>query len=774
MIQVPVRYLRTILLVAPTLLAQETPHDFATSVKPLLTKSCSPCHNDRNASGSVNILPFTNPASVGEYREDWERIVRKLKTGEMPPKGFPRPAQAQVDGLLSYLNLEWEKADAKIKPDPGRVTARRLNRTEYTNTIRDLLGVDFRADRDFPTDDSGHGFDNIGDVLSISPLLMEKYLNAAERISARALGLEPLPKKPLEFTYVSREKTIRRVAPSLIEAEHRVDWDAEYEIEIGLPGERAKGEPVLLGFWMDGKLIHTQLIETKPSGLVYFNPYSNETFRLALPAGEHRFRAGFIDDAFVKTLPAADLYSNKKNKYLDMIKFVGPFAAKSEPASRKALLTCDPSTGMACVEKILAPLVRRTWRRPATPAEIKSLARFVSMAKADGQTYEQGLQVAMAAMLVSPHFLFRVERDLHPNDPTQTHPISNFELASRLSYFLWSSMPDEELLKLAEQGKLRDAATVDAQVKRMLNDPKSAALAANFAGQWLETRNLNSVKPDPKKFPEWGPELRDAMAEETRLFFEAVLRENLPISTFLDAKFSFLNETLAKHYKIDGVTGPDFRRVDLTGTQRGGVLTQASVLTVSSYPSRTSPVIRGKYILQNIFGAAPPPPPPDVPTLDEDAVGSAGSLRQQLEKHRSNAMCASCHNRMDTLGFALENYDGTGKWRDLDGKFTIEPAGTLPNGKSFQNPAELRSLLTQDLSEFTHNLTEKMMIYALGRGLERYDRRTLESITNKMAADGYHFQTLIFEVVRSLPFQTRRAEYSKAPVAKTTKEIAQK
>ncbi len=764
----------SIALLAWTACAQDS---FSTSVKPLLTKSCSPCHNDRNASGSVNILPFTEAASVSEFRQDWERVVQKIKSGEMPPKGFPRPAQAQVDGLLAYINGEWDKADAKIKPDPGRVTARRLNRSEYTNTIRDLLMVDFRADKDFPTDDSGHGFDNIGDVLTISPLLMEKYLNAAERISARALGLDPLPKKPVEFEYHNKDKKIRRVAPSMVEAIHRVEWDAEYQIEIGLPGERANGKPVPLGFWMDGKLIHTQMIETKPSGLVYFNPYSAETFRLALPAGEHRFRAGFIDDEFVKKIEPKDLYNSKQNKYLDMIKFVGPYASTTVSESRKALLTCDPNSGMACVEKIIGSLGRRAWRRPLTPAEVKALARFVTMARGEGQTNEQGLQVAMTAMLVSPHFLFRVERDLYPNDPKQTHPISQFELASRVSYFLWSSMPDEELLKLAEMGKLRDSATLDAQVKRMLNDPKSAALAANFAGQWLETRNLYSVKPDPKKFPEWNPDLRDAMAEETRLFFEAVLRENLSVTTFLDAKFTFLNETLAKHYKIEGVQGPDFRRVELTGNQRGGVLTQASVLTVSSYPTRTSPVIRGKYLLQNVFGAPPPPPPPDIPTLDEDAVGNAGSLRQQLEKHRSNAMCASCHNRMDTLGFALENYDGTGKWRDLDGKFAIEPAGTLPNGKSFQNPAELRALLTQDLGEFNHTLTEKMLIYALGRGLERYDRRTIEGIATRLAEQGNRFQTLIYETVRSLPFQTKRAEYKKVPVSeatRTTKEIAQK
>jgi hypothetical protein len=359
-------------------------------------------------------------------------------------------------------------------------------------------------------------------------------------------------------------------------------------------------------------------------------------------------------------------------------------------------------------------------------------------------------------MLVSPHFLFRIERD--PVEAGKTQKISDFELASRLSYFLWSSMPDDELLGLAEAGRLRAPGVLDAQVKRMLADKRAAALSDNFAGQWLETRNLDSVKPDPQKFPAWGPELRDAMKTETRMFFEAMLRENRPLSEFLDARFTFLNEALAKHYGIDGVTGPDFRRVELATEQRGGILSHASVLTVSSYPTRTSPVIRGKYLLQNILGTPPPPPPPDVPALDEEKVGNSGSLRQQLEKHRTNAVCASCHNRMDVLGFGLENYDAIGKWRTMDGKFPIDVSGTFPNGKSFSTPAEMRTLLKEDLPEFARCLTEKMLVYSLGRGLQRFDRRTVQDITRKLEQSEYRFQVLIHEIVNSLPFQARRGE----------------
>jgi hypothetical protein len=334
-----------------------------------------------------------------------------------------------------------------------------------------------------------------------------------------------------------------------------------------------------------------------------------------------------------------------------------------------------------------------------------------------------------------------------------------------LSYFLWSGMPDDELLGLAESRKLRAPGVLDAQVKRMLADPRSAALADNFAGQWLETRNLDSVKPDPQKFPDWGPELKDAMKTETRMFFESVLREDRPLSEFLDARYTFLNERLAKHYGIDGVTGPDFRRVELTTNQRGGILSQASVLTVSSYPTRTSPVIRGKYVLQNILGAPPPPPPPDVPLLDEEAVGTTGSMRQQLEKHRANATCASCHSRMDVLGFGLENYDAIGKWRTMDGKFPVDASGTLPGGKSFGNPEELRVLLKADLSEFSRCLIEKILTYALGRGLERYDNRTVDRLNRDLAASGYGLQKLIHEVVESLPFQSRRGEAAPKEVA---------
>jgi hypothetical protein len=746
--------------------------DFEKTVQPMLQRTCAPCHNDRLASGGLNLRPYAAAGSLESERDGWERIVQKIRSGEMPPKGVPRPPAPQVDALLAFIHTEFERADKLVKPDPGRVTARRLNRAEYANTIRDLLAVEFRADKEFPVDDSGNGFDNIADVLTISPVLMEKYLAAAERIAARAIGADPLP-KPVEAEYHAKHRTIRRPDISTIEATHRIDFDAEYTIRIGLPGERsANAKPVEFGFWMDGKLLASRMVETKPSGLVYFDPYSEEQLRLFLPAGDHVFHAGFLNDEFVKGFTAKEAYNRKTNKFLDSMTFVGPFPAQVERESRKRILVCDPNSGAACVERILAALARRAYRRPVAKTEVAALVKIAGLGRAEGLSTEQGLQLALQAMLVSPHFLFRIERDQTPAG--QVRPVSELELASRLSYFLWSSMPDDELLGLAEAGKLRAPGVLNAQIKRMLADPRSAALGDNFAGQWLETRNLDSVKPDPQKFPEWGPELREAMRTETRLFFDAMLRENRPLGEFLDARFTFLNERLARHYGISGVAGNEFRRVELTTPERGGILSHASVLTVSSYPTRTSPVIRGKYVLQNILGAPPPPPPPDVPALDEAAVGSAGSLRQQLEKHRADPVCASCHDRMDVLGYGLENYDATGKWRTEDGKFPIEVGGTLPSGKSFSTPAQMRVLLRAELPDFARCVTEKMLTYALGRGVERYDRRTVNEITRKLAAGGYPLQSLIYEIAGSLPFQLRRGEVSSSTPPARTKEVAQR
>ena len=733
---------------------------FDTAVRPVLTSTCAQCHNGRLQSGGLNVEELASSESLVRSREVWEKMLRRLRAGDMPPTGTPRPAPAQLDAMTAYIERAFDRADASTPQDPGRVTARRLNRNEYTNTIRDLLGVRFRAERYFPADDSGDGFDNIGDVLTVSPLLTERYLAAAERIARWAISTE-IPPKPIEADYRLRDRKVRRVDRSTIEAEHRVEFAGTYTVRIGLPGERprANGQdaaPVTLGFWMNGDLIASKTVETKPSGLVYFDPYSEEELRVSLPEGDHVFRVGFVDDPFVSTLSNADAYDRKKNKFLDSIVFVGPFAPDGEKASRKKILSCDPSSGRRCVERIVSGLATRAYRRPATARELDALMRFVDLGSR-GRSAEHGIQLAIQAMLISPNFLFRIERDSNPRDPRAVHTLTPYELASRISYFLWSSMPDDELMTLAASGRLADRKVLDGQVNRMLADPRATAFAENFAGQWLETRNLDVVKPDPDAFREWDAELRDAMKRETTMFFEYVLRENRPVSDFLTADYTFLNARLATHYGVAGVTGPEMRRVQLQTDRRGGVLSQGAVLTVSSYPTRTSPVIRGKYVLQNILGTPPEPPPGDIPPLEE-AAAAGGSARQQLERHRSNPACATCHRNMDPLGFGLENYDAIGRWRDRDGTFPVDATGMMPDGQTFSTPGEMRALLAARVPQFSRTLIEKTMTYALGRGLKPFDRRAVDSVQRTVAADSYRFQTLVREVVHSVPFTSRRGE----------------
>jgi mono/diheme cytochrome c family protein len=746
---------------APLLHSSEAPPPpdpaaFRKATHALFEQTCSACHNAKDADGGFDVSRYESVETLRTDPERWQSILAKLRAGEMPPAGVEVP-RAQIDGLIRFLDRELARADASARPDPGRVTLRRLNRAEYTNTIRDLLGVEFRADENFPVDDSGDGFDNIGDVLSVSPLLMEKYLSAAEHIAERAIASGPLP-SPIKVEYSIKLQNLQRLNPSSVQLAHRIDYDADYDLLIGFTGQRPENaKAVRLGIWVDGKLLPTLRVETKPSGLVYFDPYSEQRVRLSLTEGDHTLRVGFLDDDFIETLPAEDLYRPKANKFISNVSFVGPFPSPHEKPSRKRLLSCDPNED-GCVRRVLSRLAQRAYRRAVSGAEVNELMKFVALARTDGKSAEQGLTLALQAMLVSPHFLFHVERGGFPADAGRVHRVTDVELASRLSYFLWSSMPDDELLGAALHGQLGAPAGLDRQVQRMLRDPKASALAENFAGQWLEIRNLDSIKPDPDKFPAWNPELRDAFRRETQLFFEWILQNNRPIGDFIDARYTFLNESLAGYYGIAGVRGPEFRRVALTTPERGGVLSQASVLAVSSYPTRTSVVLRGKYVLQNILGSPPPPPPPDVPALDERAVGTSASLRQQMEAHRNNPVCASCHARMDPLGFGLESYDAIGHWRSEEAGQPVDASGVLPSGETFHSPAELRRILERRLPDFARCLTEKLLTYALGRGLQTYDKPAVREIASRLAASGYGFQALVYGVVHSLPFRERHEE----------------
>ncbi len=591
---------------------------FADNVAPLLNKYCFKCHGGDKPRGNLALDKFKTEAEFLANASVADRVAQFVRGKEMPPGNRPQPSKQEVAQLLHWIDTNLGSAGCKGKNDPGTVTLRRLNRNEYNNTIRDLVGVHFQPADDFPADDVGYGFDNIGDVLSLPPLLMEKYLAAAEKITAEALKNPELKKRI------------------------------------------------------------------------------------------------FIAKPDVKT------------------------------------------TEEQAAKKIIELFARQAFRRTVVPAEVDRLVTFVTLAKANGDSFEQGIELSLQAILTSPHFLFRVERSRRPNNAEIALPISEFELATRLSYFLWSSMPDSELFREARQGTLRK--NLESQVKRMLKSPKAQGLVENFGGQWLNLRNLKTVQPDPGRFPQFDDKLRLAMQKETELFFAAIVQEDRNILDFLDADFTFVNEPLAKLYGIPGIKGDEFQHVKLTGTARGGVLTQASVLTITSNPTRTSPVKRGKWILENILGTPPPPPPPDVPDLAEGGAELSGSVRQRMEQHRANPNCAICHQRMDPLGFGFENFDAIGAWREKDGSFPIDPSGQLPGGESFRGPAELRQILKTRQQEFCRCLTEKMVTYAVGRGIQEADRCSIDQIVEAVAKDGNRFQTLIMQVVKSDPFQKRRGQ----------------
>ena len=733
------------------------PPSFESTVAPYLKKNCVMCHNARKSEGSVNLLQFQTAADTTPKREIWETVVRKIETGEMPPAPLPKPPIAQSKLVTHWVDHHFEAIDRKAKPDPGRVTARRLNRMEYNNTIRDLIGIDFKPAEDFPADDSGYGFDNIGDVLSLSPVLMEKYLNAAEQVSRKSINTEPLPKSAKIAFGAGRMKNRRA---HFLEITHNFPAAGFYELQATVTGTKAGGPEwkTNLSFKLDAE--PTTEIETT---MGTDRPRSSSHRVLVPVPGVHKVRVAF--DAALIPNSADEVNDKSINQFtmlMDRLEIRGPFEPfRLIPESQKRLIPCTPSEE-ACERKVLSSLARRAWRRPLAPTEIDLLLRVSKRARAAGDTAEQGIQAAMQAILVSPNFLFRTEKGHHKLDADGLESLTDLELASRLSYFLWSSMPDDVLLNVAEKNLLRRPGVLEAQVRRMLADPKADALADGFAGQWLEFRNLDIVRPDPERFPSWNAQLKNAMQEEARHFFLDLVRNNQSILNMIDARYTFLNETLAKHYSIAGVIGPEFRKVVLTDGKRGGILSMASVLTVSSYATRTSPVLRGKWVLENVLNAPPPPPPPDVQLLDEKSVGTKMSMREQLKLHRSNATCASCHARMDVLGFGLENYDAIGAWRNKDGNFDLDSSGTFPSGESFTGPEQLKRILAANPKPFADCFAEKLLTFALGRGVERSDRRNIAAIVKAASLQQFKLQTFIVEIVKSAPFQKRRPEAPKS------------
>jgi hypothetical protein len=740
---------------------------FDRTVRPFLAGHCTGCHNNKLKTGDVS-FEFSDSASASSDTALWDEVRLKLRDGQMPPAGLPRPADAEVQPVLRWIEQELDRRAAGGVMDPGRVTARRLNRAEYNQTIHDLFGIPIRPADDFPADDSGYGFDNIGDVLSVPPLLMESYLKAAEQVAAAVVPLGAPMKPSLARHLADNLEQSRRVEyddpvgypypPGAFEAKHVFPVDAEYDLVLRVKDRRKDKSPLVpLNFYFDGKQIGKYQVQD--------GEYQQGTFvvRQVVTAGEHTLYGEFPKEyvnkeAWDEKQYGKALFKEERRIYVDQFEVQGPFQYDPrKTAEWQRIFVCQEHTD-DCARRILQIQARRAFRRPADPAEIERLMRLVSLAKQQGDSFEAGIQLALKAILVSPNFLFRIERD---PTPSQIHRISDLELATRLSYFLWSSTPDEELLDLGEQGRLHDPPTLEAQVHRMLMDPRSDALEKNFAGQWLQLRNLDKVHPDPDLFPQFNDYLRQSMVAETEAYFTYVMRENRSIIEFLDSNYTFLNSRLARHYGIAGVEGRNLRRVELQSNERGGILTQAAVLTVSSYPTRTSPVLRGLWVLENLLGAPPPPPPAGVPPLDEKKIGLDLPLRKQLEQHRADPSCAVCHLRMDAIGFGLENYSPVGTWRTQDGKFPVDSSGTLPGGKTFQGPGDLKRILAGDKDAFTRTLSAKMLTYALGRGLERSDSPAVQLIARNVAAEGYRFTALITGIVRSAPFQMRRGEGAK-------------
>ena len=743
----------------------------------LVQKYCITCHNDRLKTGGLS-LQSLDPGDAPAHAEVWEKVMRKLRSGEMPPAAVrSRPDPQAAGELVRYLETTIDQA-AAAHPNPGRAPAHRLNRAEYSNAIRDLLAVDIRPGDWLPVDDSGYGFDNIADVLSTSPALLERYMYAARKVSRLAVG--DLTIKPAEEIYAARRDPNKGTRNEQLNEDlpfdsragmtvaHYFPLDAEYVFKVRFAGVQAGGE--------EQEIDPYQLRVAVKAGLHAVgvtSPRENLKAERESPAapGGGGGRGGTVDipSPVDLRLDGARLRRfDVRAPTPDVTTLVigGPYnaTARGDTPSRRAIFVCQPERPAqepACARTILTTLARRAFRRPVHADDIDPLYAFYERARAhrgeaESVDFEGGIEAALEAMLVSPEFLFRIERDPAGARAGDAYRLSDLELASRLSFFLWSTIPDAELLDLAERDRLHDPATLERQVRRMLDDPRADALVGNFVGQWLQLRNVDTVKPDPVIFP-FDEALRRSFLTETTLFVSSIFREDRSLLDLLSADYTFVNQRLAEHYGIEGVYGSQFRRVTVADVNRRGLLGQGSTLTVTSYPNRTSVVQRGKWILENLLGTPPPPPPPDVPELKAAPHGKLLSMREQMQVHRANAVCAACHARMDPIGFALENYDGVGRWREEDAGTAIDATGKLPDGTEFNGPARLVDLLlTKYRVEFVQTAAEKLLTYALGRGVEFHDYPTIRTITRTAARDNFRMSSVILAIVQSPPFQLRK------------------
>jgi mono/diheme cytochrome c family protein len=760
-------------------------------LRAVLDKYCITCHNERLKTGGL-ALDRLDLAQASEHAEEWEKVVRKLRTGAMPPVGRPRPDKALADSVTSWLEAELDRA-ALGHPNPGRPTLHRLNRVEYRNAIRDMLALEIDPASLLPPDNAAYGFDNNADALSLSPALAERYLGAAAKISQMALGrLRGSPSSETVFVPTDRNQG-SRFSEDLpwgsrggVAIRYHFPVDGEYLFELQLKESGADGG--IMGLTAEAHQLDVSLDRARVWTSIVGGPEIAKArgeertekilealkFRVPVKAGPHLVQVYFLqktsavlEDLFDPYLRRDPYRAGNGEPGISSVTITGPdasgAAATNDSPSRRLLLVCQPTSAAdeaPCARKIIATLARRAYRRPATDEDLQiPLARYRDGAGKAG--FLSGLELAIRSILVSPNFLFRFESQPETAAPNTPYRITDLELASRLSFFLWSSIPDDELLNVAEKKTLGSPIVLDKQVKRMLADPRSEALVSNFAGQWLHIRNVSGFRPSPETLFHFDDNLRQAFESETALFFDSIIRENRSVLDLLDADYTFLNERLARHYGIPGVLGERFRRVSLPpDSVRRGLLGQGSILTDTSRANRTSPVIRGKWILENIFGTPPPSPPANVPDLKEERDPSKVlPMREQMAQHRANPVCASCHAQMDELGFALENFDAIGEWRDIDAAGSpIDASAKLPDGTKLTGPAELRKVLLNHSDDFLTTLTEKLLTYALGRGLEAADWPAIRQIKREAGRANYRFASLVQGIVTSTPFQMRMAQ----------------
>jgi len=733
---------------------REIQRQFTQQIRPMIQQHCGDCHWGDNADADLNLEPFESIDQLLEGRGKWKKVLLRVAAKEMPPQDVDPMPDDQHQQLMTWLDRLMDSVDCSVI-DPGRVTIRRLNRVEYRNTVKDLVGVDYKPSQAFPGDDVGYGFDNIADVLSLPPILMEKYLQAAEDISFEAIN-DPNAQRIAggisagDFTrngekLRSNNNSVGISSNFTISGQFDFKETGNYKFHVEACGDQAGGEPCKMGVSLDGTQSKTIWVKGERSDFDEFK----------VPFSVRKTGKQFVKISFLN-----DYYNDSGSRTLDRnlivgnVKIVGPIGKKS-PSYDKIINVAPPKTDReaeASAKGIFNRLASRAYRRRVKPDELARLFDLYKLSRVEGNSFDASIRLGLQAILVSPHFLYKVEA---PVPEGQTRKLTNFELASSLSYFLWSTMPDDELFKVAAQGKLVDPAEYQEQVKRMLADRRSLALVQNFASQWLNLRSLARMQPDPELFPGVNQQLRADMVTETKLVVADLIAKDAKITDLLSVPYTFINGPLAEHYGIPDVKGRKFRKVSTVGTGRSGLLTHASVLTLTSNPNRTSPVKRGKWIMENLLGEEPPPPDPDAMLL-EDQTELTGTLRQRMEQHRADPNCAVCHRVMDELGFALEHYDPVGRYREKEDGNEIDPRGELPSGTKFLGPDELqRTIRTEMRDKFVRCVTEKMLIYSLGRGLEYYDDCTIDEIVRQINESNYSFSSLIIGITESEPFLSR-------------------